>query len=177
MKNLQLTLLLLVSTFTAFSQLYVQPNGVTDSYVFVNNEILFVEQDVNLVANNPGTTEASIYLRNDGQLIQGASTNNKGTGSLSVYQTIDTTSNYHYTFWHSPVGVPTFGVDGNLSAGVSRLYDVDNLTKSTVVATTSGSNGSSTTDPITISTKWVYTRTKSPQNETEASYRYRSFKK
>ena len=174
MKNLLLLLTFFVTSSTVFSQLYVQPNGTTDSYVYVKDGILFVEQDVNLVLNtNNVDTEASIYLRNDAQLIQGASaSNNKGTGSLSVYQTIDTTSNYHYTFWHSPVGISTNGVDGNLVAGVSRLYDIDNLTKSTQVATTTGSNGSSTTDPITISTKWIYTRTKSPQNEAEADYNH-----
>ncbi|MFK5981900.1 MAG: T9SS type A sorting domain-containing protein [Flavobacteriaceae bacterium] len=176
MKNLQLTLLLLVSTFTAFSQLYVAPNATssTDSYIYVNDEVLFVEQDVNLVANSfNADTEASIYLRNDGQLIQGAtSSNNDGTGLLSVYQTIDSTSYYHYTFWHSPVGLAS-GAAGNTMAGVSRLYDSDagHITRSNQALTTANSTGSNG-NPITISTRWIYKRLSSVSNETEALYQY-----
>lgn len=69
MKNLLLFSVVLLMSYNAMAQLYVTPNGATDSYVYVNDEILFVEQDVNLVANNAGTTEASLYLRNEAQLI------------------------------------------------------------------------------------------------------------
>ena len=72
MKSLLLLLAMLITSSTVFSQLYVQPNGSTDSYVYVKDEVLFVEQDVNLVLNTNNTsTQASIYLREGAQLIQG----------------------------------------------------------------------------------------------------------
>lgn len=84
MKFLLLSLTMLITTANLFAQLYVTPNGAssTDSYIYVDNEILFVEQDINLVENNnDATTEASIYLRNRAQLIQGTTVStNIGTG-------------------------------------------------------------------------------------------------
>ena len=172
MKNLQLTLLLLATTFTAFSQLYVAPNATstTDSYIYVSNEVLFVEDDIGLTENNNNTaTKASIYLRNGSQLIQGTgATPNSGTGYISVYQTVNETSNYHYNFWHSPVGLSTG--TGNQNAGVSRLFDIVDVTDSNLASTTTAWNGNSTTNPITISTRWIYKRTSSPDNEQEANY-------
>ena len=175
MKNLLLLATLLCTAAAVQAQLYVQPNGGTDSYVYVNDEILFVEQDVNLVANtNDPNTEASIYLRNLAQLIQGsAGTNNNGTGSLSVYQTVDETSNYHYTFWNPPVGLPSGGA-GNTNAGISRYFDCDTCgdqtTAATQVQTTTSPNGSSTTNPITVSTRWIYKKEDSPNNDQEANW-------
>ena len=127
---------------------------------------------MNLEVNtNVATTKASIYLREGSQLIQGSgATLNSGDGYISIYQTIDSTSNYHYNFWHSPVGNQDLAGSGNVNAGVSRLYDVNDVTDSDQVATTPGSNGSSTTDPITVSTRWIYTRTSSPANEQEGNY-------
>jgi len=172
MKNLQLTLLLLATTFTAFSQLYIAPNAVTstDSYIYVSNEILFVEDDIDLTENpNNATTKASIYLRNDSQLIQGTGlTPNSGTGYISVYQTVDETSNYHYNFWHSPVGNQTLANSGNQKAGVSRLYEIVDVTDSNLAATITSSNGDNS--PLTISTRWIYTRESSPVGELEANY-------
>ena len=174
MKNLLLLLAMLIFSSTVFSQLYVQPNGGTDSYVYVKDEVLFVEDDVNLEVNtNVATTKASIYLREGSQLIQGSgATLNSGDGYISIYQTIDETSNYHYNFWHSPVGNQNLAGTGNVNAGVSRLYDINDVTDSDIVSTTTGSNGNSTTDPITVSTRWIYTRTSSPANEEEGNYHH-----
>ena len=53
MKNL-LTFLVLILTYVAQAQLYVQPTGTNpgdESYVFVDNTFLFVEEDVELQIN------------------------------------------------------------------------------------------------------------------------------
>ncbi len=164
----------MATSSAVFSQLYVAPNtsASTDSYLYVNNEVLFVEDDINLTENNNNpATKASIYLRGDSQLIQGTGTTpNSGTGYISVYQTVDETSNYHYNFWHSPVGNQTIAGNGNKNAGVSRLYDIVDITDSNLASTTTSWNGNATTSPITISTRWIYKRLSSPNNEQEANY-------
>lgn len=61
--------ILLLSIFSLFAsnveaQMYVSPN----SYVYVNDQFVFVNQDVNLAANG------NVYLRNQSQLLQGTPT-------------------------------------------------------------------------------------------------------
>ncbi len=169
MKNLLLLLAMLITTSTVFAQLYVQPNGTTDSYVYVKDEVLFVEDDINLDENNAGTEQASIYLRDGSQLIQGTGTTpNSGDGYISIYQTVTETSNYHYNFWHSPVGNQDLAGTGNVNAGVSRLYEIVDVTDSNLANTTTAHNGDNS--PLTISTRWIYKRLTSPDNEQEANY-------
>jgi hypothetical protein len=152
MKILLLSLAMLTTTANVFAQLYVTPNGATDSYIYVDNEVLFVEQDIELDENNSGTTEASIYLRNDAQLIQGTtSSTNSGDGYISVLQDSNSDS-YDYNFWCSPVGVSTS--TGNRSFGLPRVNDLMTNTDSNLALTTLGYNGSSS--PLTISTRWFY---------------------
>lgn len=159
MKNLLLLSAMLFSTALAFSQLYVSPNGSTDSYVYVNDQILFVEQDVNLVANNAGTTEASIYLREQAQLIQGTTSSaNQGTGFISVFQDSNADA-YDYNFWSSPIGDQTLGGSGNQNFGILRVNDSITLTDSNVTLVTAAHNGISS--PLTISTRWLYINTPS----------------
>ena len=51
-------------------------------FVFVHDEIIFVEDDVNLIESN-----SRIYLRNEGQLIQGSgTTGNSGIGGCCRVQ-------------------------------------------------------------------------------------------
>jgi hypothetical protein len=142
------------------AQLYVTPNGVTstDSYVYVSDEVLFVEQDVNLVANtNDPNTEASIYLRDEAQLIQGATaSSNSGTGFISVYQDSNSDS-YDYNFWASPVGNPNLAGSGNVNFGVLNFYDANTVTQSDQTLVTAGYNGSPSPN-LTISRRWLYKR-------------------
>jgi len=157
MKNLLLLSAMLLFSALAYSQLYVSPNGATDSYVYVDNQILFVEQDVNLDANNAGTTEASVYLRNDAQLIQGTtSSSNSGTGFISVYQDTPNDDSWDYTFWGSPIGNQTLGGSGNQNFGILSVNDALSVTNSNVTATTTVVNGIET--PLTISRRWIYRR-------------------
>ena len=59
------SVLILLGSIQAFSQLYVSPS----SYVFMTNQYMYVTQDVNI----QGT--GNFYLRNTSQLLQG------GTGA------------------------------------------------------------------------------------------------
>ena len=62
----------------SFSQLSVR----NSAYIFVIDEIVFVEDDINLNKAN-----SKIYLRDEAQIIQGTgTTGNSGVGELSVYQ-------------------------------------------------------------------------------------------
>lgn len=153
MRNLVLLFALIFSTFQIYGQLYVTPNGSDDSYVFVKDQVLYVEQEINLVANNTGTTEASIYLRDEAQLLQGTTGNsaNTGTGTISIYQDSNSDS-YDYNFWASPVGMMTG--TGNQNAGLARLNDSLSYTNSTPALITGSFNGSSS--PLTISRRWIY---------------------
>ena len=78
MKRILLSTLGLISSCTVFSQLYVSPN----SYVFVNDQFMYVKQDVNLQNNG------NFFLRNKSQLLQGSggAWANTGAGKLSVFQ-------------------------------------------------------------------------------------------
>ncbi len=164
-----------------FSQLFVRPNPTssTDSYVYVTDEILFVEQDVNLEINtNDADTQASIYLRDEAQLIQGATaSNNDGTGFLSVQQVNPVSDAWDYTYWCAPVGNPTLGggTAGNKNFGILHFYEPDDpmvsKTNATVANFTPLYNGFN--DPgLTISRRWIYTHTL-PGTEAEGNYQFR----
>lgn len=168
MKNLLLAATMLLFSGTLFAQLHVQPNASKDSYVYVNNEILYVTGAVSLVDNtNDITTDASIYLRNDGQLIQGGvAAPNSGTGKLSVWQR-GYANAYDYNYWASPVGTPA-GLAGNTNFGISKLYDVQNqqtgpehLTDSKQQIYTTSLNGVPSgfgfLTELQVSSRWIYT--------------------
>lgn len=155
MKNLLLSLAVLCTTSSMFAQLYVAPTASTDSYIYVKDEVIFVDDEINLVANsNDPTTEASIYLRDGAQLIQGSATVNSantGNGFISIYQDSNSDA-YDYNFWCSPIG--NMNGTGNRNFGMARMNDVVDVTDSNVALTTAGHNGSST--PLRISTRWLY---------------------
>ncbi|UAB80497.1 T9SS type A sorting domain-containing protein [Marixanthomonas sp. SCSIO 43207] len=179
MKHLLLSLLVLSSiTVTAQADLFVRPNpsNNSDSYVYVNDVVLYVEDNVNLERNtNNPDTEASIYLRNNGQLLQGNdAAYNSGTGMLSVYQQIDSTSAFHYNYWGMPVGIAPNSNAENTSSGVAVVYDCDGCGDRDTAATqsnrTTGRNGYEG-NPMTISTRWIYALLPSPYREDEAVWR------
>lgn len=173
MKNLLLFSTILFTTAGAFAQLSVKPNGTTDSYVYVKDQILYVTNEINLIrnTNGPSTTEASIYLRDNGQLIQGGTTSaNSGNGQLSVQQNTPETNAWAYYYWCSPITHPAPAA-GNRSFGVQHLYEPLPLTSVTAARqalTTTGLNGT-LTPSMTISTRWLYTH-KYPGTEAEGNY-------
>tara|TARA_R110002124_G_scaffold254044_3_gene419546 strand:+ start:46419 stop:48278 length:1860 start_codon:yes stop_codon:yes gene_type:complete len=154
MKNLLLIAVSLCTT-VAFSQLYVSPNASsgTDSYVYVKDQVLFVEQDINLVENSSGATEASIYLREESQLVQGTTSSpNSGDGYISVIQNSHSDA-YDYNFWISPVGNYATA-SGNENFGMARVHDSLSLTNSNPATIVTNYNGSA--NPLRISRRWLY---------------------
>ncbi len=157
MKKIFLTVLFAGLSYQAVAQLFVRPNPTTntDSYVYVSDAFLYVENDINLELNtNTTDTVASIYLRRDGQLLQGntAAAANQGDGLLSVYQQ-GFADRYEYNYWTSPVGNASASI-GNESFGITRIFDVVNVTESTQALNIEGFNGVSS--PLTISRRWIW---------------------
>lgn len=167
MKNLLLSAALLLSSFGAIAQLFVEPNGATDSFVYVSDQVLFVEQDIEMTANPTAALKASIYLRDGGQLIQGASSSdNSGSGKLSVYQNAPNSDQYTYNYWCSPVSITPVGVgkEGNKNFGLFRLFQIDGVTESTQTQVEyNGLNGSSS--PLTIANRWIYYKPRGMEEE------------
>jgi hypothetical protein len=138
-----------IYSFTCFGQLYVSNN----SYVFNKGAMIYVKDyvELNAVASN-------IYLRNEGQLLQGSTTSggvNRGIGFLSLFQE-GTANNYGYNYWCSPVGVPSAPA-GNNSFVLNQVVKrpTSNIGMQTPTFTTSV-DGSSTSSALTISNRWIY---------------------
>lgn len=147
-KTLLLSIVSVFALVGANAQMYVSPS----SYVYVNDQFVYVEQDVEL--DNTG----NFYLRNQSQLLQGTvgAGLNSGLGDLSVYQE-GTTNNFQYNYWCSPVGVPSAGA-GNTNFGITRLYRPSVADKITSNAATiiSGLDGVSTGASLSISNRWIW---------------------
>ncbi len=131
-----------------FSQLTIKPFQNKDVYVYVEKDLLFVEKEINLIANLGINPKANIYLRNEAQLLQGkTNAENNGNGTISIFQEGNAT-NYTYNYWSSPVGNAI-----NNSFG-SIFYEPITKTESNPAIITSGLDGLS--KPLTISNKWIY---------------------
>ena len=121
-----------------------------DNFVFVNDEIIFVEDDINL-----NESSSKIYLRNNGQLIQGnGNTGNSGIGELSVYQETNV-GPYQYNYWCSPVGVKTNN-NSNNSFGIPLLHDAVNIATSIPATYNSSSSFNGTSSPLNIEPYWIW---------------------
>ena len=142
MKNI--ILLFLFVTTNCISQIYFSPN----SNMYVKNEVLFVNQNVNLDSNS------NLYLRNDAQLVQGTSSvsTNSGSGVISVYQE-GTSDNFDYNYWCSPVGIAS-STQGNENFGITMLSQPSNSINSNAITVSSGLDGIAS--PLSISKRWIY---------------------
>jgi len=160
MKNLYAYLFLLMTT-AGFAQLTVKPNlsgEGSDNYVYVKGTVLYVAQDIALTKNDAPTI-ASIYLREEGQLVQGrsASSINTGNGVISVFQE-GTTDGFAYNYWASPVGNPETGdPDGNAaftvaSFGVPTTTLLSNSAAMVGGYDSSASNGGN----LNLAKRWIY---------------------
>ena len=140
------SVLILLGSIQAFSQLYVSPS----SYVFMTNQYMYVTQDVNI----QGT--GNFYLRNTSQLLQGGTGAgaNAGAGDLSVFQE-GTVNNFQYNYWCSPVGAP-LAAAGNNPFGITRLYRPTGLTASTAATILPTSNYNGTSNPLAIAPYWIW---------------------
>lgn len=141
----------LFSLNAVFAQLYVK-----DTYVFNQGAMIYVKDYVEL-----NTANSNIYLRNEGQLLQGSTVANglnRGIGSLSVFQE-GTANNFGYNYWCSPVGVPA-AATGNNSFVLDQVVKRPTSNIAMQVPTfTSSFNGTSTNAALSISNKWTYTFT------------------
>ena len=140
-------LVLFIVPFVAHSQLTIKPSKDVNTYLYAEGSLLFIEKEMNLIANLD--EQPSIYLRNEAQVIQGASNiENKGNGTLSVFQE-GNASNFTYNYWSMPVSANT----PNSSFG-NTFFDPVSKTTSNPAIITSDYNGVS--KPLTISNKWIY---------------------
>ena len=92
---------------TLFAQTSMTVRGT--SFMYVKDSYVFVKDGINLqTANN------FIYLRNEGQLLQGrvGANANNGLGRISIFQE-GTSGHFAYNYWCAPVGnttaTPTIG--------------------------------------------------------------------
>ncbi|BAO77107.1 hypothetical protein WPG_2877 [Winogradskyella sp. PG-2] len=134
----------------SFSQLSVRNNA----YVYVKDQVLFVNDDINLEE-----TTAKIYLRDESQLLQGTgTTGNSGLGELSVYQD-GTVNQWSYNYWCSPVGGILTNTFGNNDFRTNQIDDpllsTASLIDSNNSTFTTGYNG--TASPLQISSRWLWT--------------------
>lgn len=153
MKFNYISITILLIGMAVHGQLYVSPN----SYVFADNQILFVKQDVELNA-----TSSNVYLRNGSQLMQGTTTAgaNKGLGDLSVYQE-GTVNNFLYNYWCSPVGNTLTATSVNNPFGISQLKQVTGLTTASNPILLPSTSSDGLASPLSIATRWIYTFTTS----------------
>lgn len=143
--NVKFTFLFILLFNYSFAQLYVKDN----TFVYVNDAFVTVSQELALDGN-----DSYIYLRKDGQLLQkGTTSNNSGTGKLSVYQE-GSVNNFQYNYWCSPIGNPN-GSTGNSPFGITLFKRPTTAINSSNVSITSGYNGSTTNSNLTISRYWI----------------------
>ncbi|MDC0408765.1 hypothetical protein OAM38_00975, partial [Flavobacteriaceae bacterium] len=171
-----LSILGLFAATSAFAQLTVKQDGTSESFIYVSDQVLYVADDISVTKSTEATNEtakAGIYLRDDAQLIQGATQSiaNDGTGFISVYQDSNSDS-YDYNFWSSPVA--SSDATNNFSIS-NQIYNPGDSNITTEVSNFTGSwNGSGESGidynnrtPLSISTAWLY---KFNQNNNSWSY-------
>ncbi|TPG44082.1 T9SS type A sorting domain-containing protein [Flavobacterium pectinovorum] len=129
-----------------FSQIYIGAN----SPLYVKNEVLYVNQNIDLATNS------NLYLRNNSQLVQGTTgvSNNSGTGIVSVYQE-GTSDNFEYNYWCSPVGNPIAST-GNTPFGISLLNRPTTSTAVVPATILPLTNYDGSASPLAIASYWIY---------------------
>ncbi len=141
----------IIIVFLFFCSLtYAQLSVKNNAYVFISNEIVFVNNDINL--NDSAST---IYLRDEAQIIQGSgTTGNSGVGELSVYQE-GNVDEFEYNYWCSPIG-SKMSSSVNNPFGISLLNDVTGLISSAPASYIHKSNYNGTSIPLNIEPYWIY---------------------
>lgn len=131
-----------------FSQITVS----NSNYLFVDDNCLYVENNIDLV-----TTDSHIYLRNAGQLFQGGNGTNTGLGSLSVYQNNNVNA-YSYNYWCSPVG--SNGIENTVNnAFVPNLLGDPDVSEGIIDYVPAGFTDAleGSCSPLIISKQWIWT--------------------
>jgi len=149
MKKITLSLIALlgIPTLMLAQDLYVSPS----SYMFVQDEVVFVNDDIQLEA-----TDSNIYLREGAQLVQNTDSKNSDIGELSVYQE-QTTGVYEYNYWCSPVGVADASMTSNMNFDITNLHKPTSPALSSDVTTaTYGTTGSYQSTATAIAKYWLW---------------------
>lgn len=153
MKKLYFIIGLLSCTVFAQTSMTVRGN----SYLYVKNSFVFVKNGIDLqTANN------FIYLRNEGQLLQGrvGANANLGLGRLSVFQE-GTSGQYAYNYWCAPVGsnVALAGppVTNIGDFGITMAHRPTTNIASTAAVASAFNDHNGTANPLKISSRWIYT--------------------
>lgn len=166
------TLLCVLLAASASAQLTVKPNtsSNTDTFIYVQDQILFVEQDIALTKNADvdvmtDTIQSSIFLRGESQLIQGATnSNNSGNGTISVFQE-GSTNQWDYNNWSSPVSLAANDMDvtapdGNGFFGSRTLYTPFGKVKSgertAITGYDSGASDGANEVAVSIPSYWFF---------------------
>lgn len=149
MRHLYL-LTLFFSIFNVSAQLNISPSHSGSSYMYVKDRVLFVAGDIHLEENHDPETEAGIYLRKEGQLIQGEKdlNQNSGNGHISVFQE-GTANAFNFNYWSLPVSVNAGGENFT-----NYIYEPLAKTNSRKVNITNAYEGKA--DPLEISRHWIY---------------------
>lgn len=140
----------ILSFYQGNAQLHISPSITGDSYIYLSDRFLYVEDDISLKKNNSPDTEASIYLRKESQLLQGEKSTNKnsGNGWLSVFQ--EGTSNaFDYNYWALPI---TDNISANKFGAV--IFQPKTPTRSKSALVTNDLEGRA--NPLKISSRWIY---------------------
>lgn len=145
MKRNIFLILCVVLGYNSYSQLFVKDG----SYIYNNDNVVYVKEDINLETNS------NFYLRNKAQLIQGKTgvSTNSGEGKLSVYQE-GTSNRYVYNYWCSPVGVAA-GLPGNTNFGILLMNRPTSTTLSDVITTTNY-DGAATNSSLVVAKYWIW---------------------
>ncbi|MGM0933823.1 MAG: hypothetical protein ACQEWD_10300 [Bacteroidota bacterium] len=133
------------------AQLSVSPSSAGSSFLYAKDLVLYVDGDIHLEKNPNLNTEASIYLRQEAQLIQGdkSSNLNSGNGLLSVFQE-GLANAYNYNYW----GLPVTDNSGASKTADRIIYEPMGKTESKPAQLSSALDGKA--NPLTISRRWLY---------------------
>lgn len=150
MKKKIFCLLSFLMVGAVYSQMYVAPN----SYMYVGDQFVYVTGNVELNA-----ATSNIYLRKDGQLLQGTAAvggSNIGLGALSVYQE-GSVNNFQYNYWCSPVG-GSLAVSGNSAFGIPQLGAPTSVTatNAATILPIGNLNGASGAGSVSIAPYWIW---------------------
>ncbi|MFM9825403.1 T9SS type A sorting domain-containing protein [Flavobacterium sp.] len=142
-----LNISVLLIHLSTMAQMYVGSN----TFVYTSNQFVYIKQDLELKE-----TTSNFYLRNDGQLLQGAigPSTNKGIGNLSVFQE-GTVNNFQYNYWCSPVGNTLSSTATNNPFGIKQLGTPISITETTPAIILASNIYDGTASPLRIAPYWV----------------------
>lgn len=123
-----------------------------NTYVYVSNVPVYVKNDLELNA-----ATSNMYLRKDGQLLQGTTGigANKGLGAVSVFQE-GSVNNFQYNYWCSPVGNVTTATSVNNPFGIGQLGVPTSVTNSTPAIILPNNYYDGTASPFQIAPYWIF---------------------